>query len=76
MRVNVSLLQFQDLYKIFFVRVLIETNVNLNNGLYFSDVYQSVNYIWALAKLTCTLHSTQCSLHFDKHLKKKKKSIP
>ena len=50
--VNV-LLQFYRLYKIF-CKVLFETNVNISNELNFSDVYQSVNYIGLLAKLTRT----------------------
>ena len=36
----------------FFVKVLIETNVNMSNELNLSDVYRSVNYIGSLAKLT------------------------
>ena len=52
----------------FFVKVLIETNVNISNELHFSDVYQSLNYIGVLAKFTwgsLTLHANQYSLHFD-----------
>ena len=30
---------------IFFMKVLIETNVNISNELYFSDFFISVNYI-------------------------------
>ena len=47
-------------------------NVNISNGLNFSDVYRSVNYIGSTAKLheplrgSFTLHSTQCSLHYNK----------
>ena len=36
----------------FFVKVLLEMDVNISNELNFSDVYQSVNYIGLLAKLT------------------------
>ena len=36
----------------FFVKVLIETNVNISNELNFSKVYRSVNYNGSLAKLT------------------------
>ena len=35
-----------------FVKVLIETNVNISNELIFSDVYRRVNYIVSLAKFT------------------------
>ena len=42
--VNVLLLQFKLLYKIF-VKVLIETHLNISNQFHFSYVYQSVNYI-------------------------------
>ena len=38
-------------YIIVFVRILIETNVNISNKLHFSDVYQSVNYIGSLGWL-------------------------
>ena len=34
----------------FFVKVLVESNVNISNELNFSDVYRSVNYIGSLAK--------------------------
>ena len=56
----------------FFVRVLIETNVNISNELNFSDGYRSINCIGSLAKFieprrsSCTLHVSQCSVHFDK----------
>ena len=49
--VNVFLLQFST-YIRFFVKVLIEMNVNRSNELNISDVYRSVNYIGSLAKLT------------------------
>ena len=52
----------------FFVNVLIKMNVNISNELNFSEVYRSVNYIGSL-RGSFTLHSTQCSLHFDKHQK-------
>ena len=39
-------------YITFFIKVLIETNVNISNELHFSDVYQSVNYIRLLEKFT------------------------
>ena len=51
LRVNVLLLQFKLLYKLFH-KILIETNVNINYELNFSDVYGSVNYIGSLAKFT------------------------
>ena len=38
----------------YFVNVLIEMNVNINNELNFSDVYRSVNYTGSLAKFTWT----------------------
>ena len=56
----------------FFIKVLIEMNINTRNKLYFSNAYQGVNYTGSLAKLTnplrglFTLNATQCSLHFDK----------
>ena len=34
----------------FFVKALIETNVNISNKINFSGVYRSVNYIGSLAK--------------------------
>ena len=34
----------------FFIKVLIETNVNIKNELNFSDVYRSGNYIGSRAK--------------------------
>ena len=37
---------------ILFVKVLIQTNVNISNKLIFSDVYRSVNYNGPLAKFT------------------------
>ena len=52
----------------FFVKILVERNANISNGLNFSDVYRRVNYIGSLAKFTWgsfTLHVTQCNLHFD-----------
>ena len=49
--VNVFLLQFSA-YIRFFVKVLIEMNVNRSNELNISDVYRSVNYIGSLAKFT------------------------
>ena len=36
----------------FFVKILIETNVNISNELILSDGYRSVNYTALLAKLT------------------------
>ena len=39
-------------YLRFFVKVLIETNVNISNELNISDVYLSVNYIVLQAKFT------------------------
>ena len=36
----------------FFFKVLIKTNVNINNELNFSDVYRSANYLGLLAKFT------------------------
>ena len=60
LHVNGLLLQFKCSYKIF-VKVLIETNVNISNELNFSDVYLSVNYIGWLAKFTFTLCAIQCS---------------
>ena len=39
----------------FFVKVLIETNVNISNELNFSDIYRNVNYSGLLAKFG--LHS-------------------
>ena len=38
----------------FFVKVLLETNANINNELNISDVYQSVKYTGLLAKFTWT----------------------
>ena len=38
--------------KYFFVRVLIETKVNISNELNFSDVYRNINYNGSLAKFT------------------------
>ena len=38
----------------FFYKNLIETNVNISNELNLPDVYRSVDYIWSLAKFTCT----------------------
>ena len=51
LRVNSLLLQFKGLYKIF-VKVLIETNVNISNELNFSDISRSVNYIGSIANTT------------------------
>ena len=36
----------------FFVKILIETNINISNELIFSDVYRSVNYTELLVKFT------------------------
>ena len=53
LRVNSLLLQFKGLYMYkIFVKVLIETNVNISNELNFSDIYRSVNYIGSLANTT------------------------
>ena len=60
-------------YKRYFVKVLIETNVNLSNELILSDVYQGENYIGSRAK--CTLHVTQCSLPFNKHQENENHSL-
>ena len=63
---------FFSTYIRFFVKVLIETNVNISNELNFSNVYRRVNYLVSLAKLTWgsfTLYVTQCSVHFDKQQK-------
>ena len=50
--VNVYCYNFSTCIK-FFVKVLIETNVNIiNNELNVSDVYRGVNYIRSLAKFT------------------------
>ena len=52
----------------FFVKVLIEMNVNISNGLNFSDVYRSVNYIGSLESLHEPLWGSfmiQWSLHID-----------
>ena len=38
----------------FFVKVLIERNVDMSNGLNFSDVYRGVNYTGSLAIFTGT----------------------
>ena len=46
--VNIFCVNFSS-YKNFFVKVLIEMNVNISNGLQFCDVYRSVNYIGLLA---------------------------
>ena len=35
----------------FFVKVSIETNVNISHELTFSCIYGNVNYIWSLEKL-------------------------
>ena len=48
---NVLLSQFQRLYNIF-VKVLIDTNVNISYDLNFSDICQSENYIGSVAKFT------------------------
>ena len=45
--VNVLLPEFKRLYKIFFVKILIERNVNIS-----TDVYERVNYNGSLAKFT------------------------
>ena len=62
----------------FFVKVLIEMNVNISSEFNSSDVYQNINYIGSLAKITggsFTLHAIQCSLHFDKPQKIKSNSL-
>ena len=59
----------------FFIKVLIETNVNISNELNFSDLYRNVSYIGSLAKFTFTLDATQCSLHFDKPQKNEINSL-
>ena len=41
-------------YVRFFVKILIEMNVNMSSELNFSDVYRSVNYIGSVAKFTGT----------------------
>ena len=51
MCVNVLLLHFLRHIR-FFIKVLIETNINLSNGLNFSVVYRSINYTGSLAKFT------------------------
>ena len=51
MRVNGLLFHFSA-HISFFVKVLIEKNINISNELNFSDVYQSVNFIRSLAKFT------------------------
>ena len=58
----------------FFVKVLIETNVNISNELNFSDVLLKCKLHWVPCKVnelrgSFTLHVIQCSLDFDKHLK-------
>ena len=53
LRVNILLIQFKGLYKVF-VKVLIETNAGISSELNFSDLYRSVNYTWSLAKFTLT----------------------
>ena len=63
LRVNVSRLDLR-----FFIKVLIETNVNISNELIFSDIYQSVNYI---GSPKFTLQAMQYSLLFDKIRKMK-----
>ena len=50
LHVDNLLLQFKRLR--FFVKVLIETNVNITNELSFSDIIGSVNYIGSLSKFT------------------------
>ena len=50
-RVNVLLLQVRACMR-FFIKSLIERNVNISIELNFSDVYQSVNYSVLLAKFT------------------------
>ena len=50
LHVDNLLLQFKRLR--FFVKVLIETNVNISNELNFSYILGSVNYIGSLAKFT------------------------
>ena len=42
----------QPSYIRFFINVVTEMNVNINNELNFSDVYRSVNYTGSLAKFT------------------------
>ena len=72
-RLNIYCFNFSA-YISFFVKGLIETNVNVSNELNFSDVYPSVNYTGSPAKgPPFEIHSlsTQCSLH-SIHLRKKK----
>ena len=57
-----------SVYIRFFIKVLIEKNVNISNEHNFSEVYGSVNYIGSRA---FTLHASQCSLFFDKLRKMK-----
>ena len=67
----IFLLQFGS-HSGFFVKFLIEKNVNISNERNFSDVYRNINYIGSLTKFTWgsfTLHAAQCRLHFDKHQK-------
>ena len=61
-----------------FIKILITTNVNISNGLTFSDVYLSVNYTQVESKVymnpgcrnsLLALLATQCSLQFHKHKK-------
>ena len=65
-------------YTRFFVKNLIETNVNISNELnIFSDVYRSVKHNGSLAKFTCT-HSlcTQTNVVYTSIKLRKMKFIP